>query len=141
MTRTVSSSLASCLALATASLALPACVVEGSANGTLYTPPPPSAGATATIAVGAQPEQPAQAAVPAGTINVQAQVAVPANVVVMQPTCHQGAPEQCNGIDDNCNGAIDEGCGYQSGQIQVTAAWNSPSDIDLHVTDPAGERV
>jgi hypothetical protein len=26
------------------------------------------------------------------------------------PTIHLGAPELCNGVDDNCNGAVDEGC-------------------------------
>jgi hypothetical protein len=25
-------------------------------------------------------------------------------------TIHVGAPELCNGIDDNCNGIVDEGC-------------------------------
>ena len=65
----------------------------------------------------------------------------PEGVMVVQTNCQPGAPEQCNGIDDNCNGQIDEGCGYQSGQIQVTAAWNSGSDIDLHVTDPGGEEI
>jgi hypothetical protein len=26
------------------------------------------------------------------------------------PTIHLGAPELCNGVDDNCNGSVDEGC-------------------------------
>ena len=26
------------------------------------------------------------------------------------PSIHLGAPELCNGVDDNCNGTVDEGC-------------------------------
>jgi uncharacterized protein YfaP (DUF2135 family) len=76
-------------------------------------------------------------------IAIQASVAAVApNVQLMQAQCNPNAQEQCNGIDDNCNGAIDEEvCGYQTGQIQITAAWQSGSDIDLHVVDPNGEEV
>lgn len=70
-----------------------------------------------------------------------ATVSVPTGVIAVQQACTPGAPEQCNGLDDNCNGVIDEGCGYQTGNIQVTAAWNSSSDIDLHVVDPMGEEI
>ena len=73
---------------------------------------------------------------------VTATVAVPTEgVQVLQAQCQQGTEEACNGLDDNCNGVIDEGCGYQTGNIQVTAAWNSSSDIDLHVVDPMGEEI
>lgn len=65
----------------------------------------------------------------------------PTNVQVVQVSCQQGAQEQCNGIDDNCNGAIDEGCGYETGNIQITAAWQGSADIDLHVHDPAGSHI
>ena len=76
-------------------------------------------------------------------ISIHASVAALApNVTVMQQQCNPSAQEQCNGIDDNCNGAIDEDvCGYQTGQIQITAAWQTGSDIDLHVVDPSGEEV
>jgi len=55
--------------------------------------------------------------------------------------CTQGAREECNGLDDNCDGRIDEGCGWQSGAVQITAAWQTGADIDLYVTDPAGYEI
>ena len=64
-----------------------------------------------------------------------------AGVMVINSSCVQGGPEECNGLDDNCDGRIDEGCGYQSGNIQVTLAWPTTADLDLYVRDPAGEEV
>ena len=52
-----------------------------------------------------------------------------------------GKPEECNGLDDNGDGVIDEGCGYQGGDIQITLSWNTGADIDLYVTDPGGETI
>lgn len=52
--------------------------------------------------------------------------------------CEYGAYETCNAIDDDCNGVIDDGCGYETGTVQVTVAWNTGADIDLYVTDPSG---
>ncbi len=78
---------------------------------------------------------------PTFNTSVTASVAVPANVQVLQAQCQEGTQEACNGLDDNCNGVIDEGCGYQGGNIQITAAWQTASDIDLHVTDPTGAEV
>ena len=73
---------------------------------------------------------------------VTATVAVPTEgVQVLQAQCQQGTEEACNGLDDNCNGVIDEGCGYQGGNIQVTAAWQTSSDVDLHVLDPSGAEI
>lgn len=77
---------------------------------------------------------------PAGAITVQA-APPPAGVTVIQQSCVPGAVEQCNGLDDNCDGAIDEGCGWESGQIQITLAWQTGADIDLYVTDPYGETL
>lgn len=65
----------------------------------------------------------------------------PSGVTIVESQCQPGAPEQCNGLDDNCDGAIDEGCGWQSGQIQITLAWGTGADIDLYVTDPTGQTI
>jgi tRNA (guanosine-2'-O-)-methyltransferase len=75
---------------------------------------------------------------------VQVQVAAPqagVGVVIVESNCTPGAAEACNGLDDNCNGQIDEGCGYSSGHIQITAHWDTGADIDLYVHDPANERI
>jgi hypothetical protein len=47
-----------------------------------------------------------------------------------------------NALDDNCNGAIDEGCGTPGGVVQFMIAWDAPrADVDLNVTDPNGELI
>lgn len=70
--------------------------------------------------------------------SAQVQVQVQAGVTAVGIQCAPGAAEQCNGLDDNCDGRIDEGCGWQSGAIQITLAWQTGADIDLYVTDPSG---
>jgi len=102
---------------------------EFRARGFVTTPPPPSA----TITVNGPPP-------PTATVQVNAPQ-MGAGVQVVEATCTQGAAEQCNGLDDNCDGQIDEGCGYSSGAIQITLAWNTGADIDLYVTDPQGQAV
>jgi len=113
-------------------LAAGGCHVRGRA--TIHTPPPPQVQASVTVQQGSAQQ---------GTTVVQA--AAPQTVqgvTVIETACTQGAAEVCNnGIDDNCNGQIDEGCGYSSGNIQVTLAWQGGADIDLYVTDPAGDVV
>lgn len=66
---------------------------------------------------------------------------VATGVTVVEATCTQGAAEVCNGLDDNCNGQIDEGCGFQSGNIQITLAWPTSADLDLYVRDPNNEQI
>ena len=65
----------------------------------------------------------------------------PEGVTAITTQCAADRAETCNGLDDNCDGVIDNNCGYQSGGIQITASWRGAADIDLRVTDPAGAEV
>src|SRR6476646_1404627 len=60
---------------------------------------------------------------------------------VVENGCISTGPERCfDATDDNCNGIIDEGCGVETGAVQFVIAWEPPGvDVDLLVTDPAGE--
>ncbi|MFO0694173.1 MAG: hypothetical protein U0230_11495 [Polyangiales bacterium] len=55
--------------------------------------------------------------------------------------CDRNVREMCNALDDDCSGGIDEGCGYATGKLQITAAWTTGVDLDLYVTIPSGDLV
>ena len=61
--------------------------------------------------------------------------------IALETTCVTTGPELCfDAIDNNCNGLLEEGCGVNSGLVQVAAAWSeAEADVDLLVTDPNGE--
>jgi hypothetical protein len=95
-------------------------------------PPPPTVTVEADVA--APPP-------PTATVTIQAsQPEVSAGVVVMTPTCTPGAPEVLNGVDDNCNGVVDEGF-VQTGAVQISLGWATGADMDLYVVDPFNEEV
>ncbi len=52
------------------------------------------------------------------------------------------AAEQCNGMDDDGNGAIDESCGLERGDIQIVLSYDADAEIYMEVESPvAGHRV
>ena len=61
---------------------------------------------------------------------------------VLEP-CVPLAYEICfNALDDNCNGALEEGCGVPAGVVQFMIGWDAQrADVDLNVTDPNGELI
>jgi len=67
-----------------------------------------------------------------------ADIKVGADGEALRGECNGGAFEQCNALDDDCNGVIDDECGYESGDVQITLGWNTGADLDLYVTDPSG---
>ncbi len=48
--------------------------------------------------------------------------------------------EVTNGIDDDCDGQVDEN-EVGSGPLQITLWWSSPADLDLKVVDPSGKEI
>ena len=93
-------------------------------------PPPPSARVKVKVKAPAPPPPP----------TVRIRVTPPRGVVVITPGCDPNKPEILNGIDDNCNGLIDEGY-VRSGSIQITLSWKGGADMDLFVIDPLGEEI
>ena len=63
------------------------------------------------------------------------------NATAIPIVCSQKSEEACNAIDDNCDGQVDEDCGYGGGPLRIVAGWSTMVDIDLYVTAPTGETM
>jgi hypothetical protein len=60
----------------------------------------------------------------------------------IEPCLPQGYEVCFNALDDNCNGALEEGCGVPAGVVQFVIGWDAlRADVDLNVTDPNGELI
>jgi hypothetical protein len=60
-------------------------------------------------------------------------------VTMVQNPCPNKA-EVLNGIDDDCDGLVDEDW-VKSGPLQITLWWSGGPDLDLSVTDPKGNVI
>jgi hypothetical protein len=60
-------------------------------------------------------------------------------VTITQKPCPNKA-EELNGIDDDCDGLVDEDW-VKSGPLQITLWWSGGPDLDLAVTDPQGNVI
>lgn len=97
----------------------------------------------AALAACASPLSLTPAASPSGEAGPGASAFSPPPGIVLETTCVTSAHELCfDAIDNNCNGLLEEGCGVNSGAIQIAAAWaEEEADVDLLLVDPAGELV
>jgi hypothetical protein len=60
----------------------------------------------------------------------------------LEPCLPLGYEVCFNALDDNCNGALEEGCGVPAGVVQFMIGWDAlRADVDLNVTDPNGELI
>ena len=98
--------------------------------------------ATGTLAAcggSTPPTTPAAEAPPAGRAATGGTAVAADGATTMELACTEGANERCDALDDDCDGLIDEGCGYAEGSLTIVATWGSEADVDLIVTGPDGE--
>lgn len=122
------------LLLASLVFSVASCHVQGTVR--VRPPPPPRVRVEVDAPTPPRPPSP-----PSATVTIRATAPeLPSGIVTLTPSCTEGAPEVLNGLDDNCNGQVDEGF-VQSGAVQITLGWTTGADIDLYVTDPFDEEL
>jgi hypothetical protein len=97
---------------------------------------------------GARPAAAAREPAPAPPKLAQAPLAEPSpqddgpSLRALEPCLPLGYEICFNALDDNCNGALEEGCGIPAGVVQFMIGWDAlRADVDLNVTDPNGELI
>lgn len=95
--------------------------------------------AGALLAAGCEPA--ARSASPAAA-PAPLEAAAQPGVRPLEPCLTLGYEICFNALDDNCNGALEEGCGVPGGVVQFMIGWEAArADVDLNVTDPNGELI
>lgn len=111
-------------------------IILSSCTGSVQVRVPPPPGVRVRVNAPPPPTPP-----PPPSVTIQASSPeLVEGVVTISPSCTTGAPEVLNGIDDNCDGRVDEGF-VQSGAVQITLGWSTGADIDLYVIDPFNEEI